>query len=331
MKILITGGAGFIGSHIARFYEKDNQVIVYDNLSRRHLLRKDMPWRFNWIDLENHKNIKLINGDILDVKQLDKHMKKIDTIFHMAGQTGVTSSMKDPKTDFEINCKGTFNILEAARKHDVKNIIYASTNKVYGDNVNLPPKNGIPETFSIDNCEHTPYGCSKLTGDLYTQDYGYLYGIKIGVFRMSCIYGTHQLGVEDQGWVAWFTIATLLDKPITIYGNGKQVRDVLWVYDLIDAYDKFLKSKYKVKVYNIGGGTKNTLSLLKLVYLLKKMTSKQSKITYADRRPADQDVYISDIRKISKELKWEPKIDVNTGLSKLIRWVEENKAMFKKQ
>jgi len=231
--------------------------------------------------------------------------------------------------------------LEAARRADVSNFIYSSTNKVYGDNVDKLPlmeldkeyryktTYGIDEGFSIDRCEHTPYGCSKLAADLYVQDYGHLYGIKTGVFRMSAIYGPNQFGVEDQGWVAWFAIATLLGKPITIYGDGKQVRDTLYVEDLIKAYDAFLKSKVKNGVYNIGGGIKNKTSLLQLIDLLEKLTGKRSEFNYADWRPADQKVYISDTHKIKHELGWEPTTSLKEGLIKLIRWIEANKRIFK--
>lgn len=249
--------------------------------------------------------------------------------------------MIDPAIDFDINAKGTFKVLEAARKNDVKNIIYASTNKVYGNNVNkvkkecaqsewkmIDPENGIPESFSIDHCEHTQYGCSKLAADLYVQDYAHLYGMKTGVFRMSCIYGPNQFGVEDQGWVAWFTIATLLGKNLNIYGDGKQVRDVLYVEDLINAYDMFLKSKIKNAVYNIGGGTNNRTSLLQLVDLLEQLTGKRSNVIYNDWRPADQEVYISDISKIKKELGWEPTTSLKDGLNTMIEWINKNKKLF---
>jgi len=187
---------------------------------------------------------------------------------------------------------------------------------------------GIPETFPLDLCEHTPYGVSKFTGDLYAQDYAHVYGLKTGVFRMSCIYGTRQFGVEDQGWVAWFTIATALNKPITIYGDGKQVRDVLYVTDLIDLYDKFLNSNSKHGVYNTGGGSSNTLSLLELLELLKSSTGKRSSISFSDWRPSDQKVFISDISKANSELDWAPKISPQDGIKKLADWVEQNKNIF---
>jgi len=344
MKILITGGAGFVGSHAAEYFaNKGNEVICYDNLSRAELLKKEsIDITYNWNYLKNIRNVTLIKGDVKDLEKLKDAAKGADTIIHTAAQTAVTTSVVDPKTDFEVNALGTFNMLEAARANDVEKVVYCSTNKVYGDNVNKIKviekekryvfedkfKNGIQESFSTDICEHTPYGCSKFTGDIYSQDYGHSYGLKTGVFRMSCIYGIRQFGVEDQGWVAWFTIATILGKPITIYGDGKQVRDVLYVEDLVKAYDTFLTSN-RSAVFNAGGGALNTMSLLELLDILKDLTGKSSTINFADWRPSDQKVYISDISKAKKALKWEPKIDPREGVKRLVNWVEKNKDILK--
>jgi len=344
MKILITGGAGFVGSHAAEYFaNKGNEVICYDNLSRAELLKKEsIDTTYNWNYLKNIKNVKLIKGDIRDLEKLKDAAKGADTIIHAAAQTAVTTSVVEPKTDFEINALGTFNMLEAARANDVKAIVYCSTNKVYGNNVNTIKviekekryvfgdkfKNGIPESFSTDLCEHTPYGCSKFTGDIYCQDYGHLYGLRTGIFRMSCIYGTRQFGVEDQGWVAWFTIATVMGKPITIYGDGKQVRDVLYVEDLVKAYDSFLNTNDN-GVYNTGGGAGNTMSLLELLDILEELTGRRSKVRFADWRPSDQKVYISDISKAKKALEWEPMIAPQEGVRRLVDWVEKNKDLLK--
>ena len=344
MKILVAGGAGFVGSHVAEHYAKQkNEVIVFDNLCRAKLLNKDEKnSKYNWNYMEKNKNIKLVKGDIINYDEILQSSKNVDVIVHAAAQTAVTTSIVDPKQDFLTNALGTFNVLEAARKNDVKTVVYCSTNKVYGENVNKINviesdkkydfeesfRKGINENFNIDLCEHTPYGCSKLTGDLYAQDYGHLYGIKTGVFRMSCIYGTRQFGVEDQGWVAWFTIATMLGKPITIYGDGKQVRDVLYVTDLVNIFDKFIGSGKKSTVCNAGGGHKNTISLLELIDILKEITGKESKISFSEWRPSDQKVYISDISKAEKELNWEPKISPKEGVKKLVDWVNQNKNIF---
>ncbi len=333
---MVTGGAGFVGSHTAEYYQqKGEEVVVFDNLSRAALLKYDSPHTYNWNYLKS-KGIELINGDIRDFDQVRGACEGVDVIVHTAAQTAVTTSVQDPKTDFEVNTLGTFNVLEAARRNDVETVVYCSTNKVYGENVNnlevieketrYAFKNfrGVPEDFPVDLCEHTPYGCSKLAGDLYTQDYGHLYGLKTGVFRMSCIYGTRQFGVEDQGWVAWFTIATILGKPITIYGDGKQVRDVLYVTDLVRAYDAFLENG-KSGVYNMGGGSENTLSLLELLDLLEEFTGRKSPIRFDNWRPSDQKVYISDITRAKTELGWRPEINPREGVKRLVGWVEANK------
>lgn len=344
MKILVTGGAGFVGSHVVEHFAKNgDDVVAFDNISRAILLKKsDKNSMYNWSFLKQFKNVTLTKASILDFNKLLKAVKDVDVIIHAAAQTAVTTSIKDPKSDFEVNAFGTFNVLEAARKADVEQVLYCSTNKVYGDNVNninvqqkstryvFEPKfwKGIPETFDIDLNEHTPYGCSKLTGDLYTQDYARLYGLKTGVFRMSCIYGTRQFGVEDQGWVAWFTIATALGMPLTIFGDGKQVRDVLYVTDLVEIFNKFIHSRLKHGVFNTGGGHKKTISLLELLDLLERLTGKRSKLSFDDWRPSDQKVYISNITNANKALGWEPKVSPEQGVKKLSDWVNQNKRLF---
>jgi CDP-paratose 2-epimerase len=322
-KILVTGGTGFIGSHVAEYYaKKGEEVIVLDNLSRTEILGKVVgDPLYNWEYLKQYGNLKLVKGDIRSFEQVREVARDGDVIIHVAAQVAVTTSIANPRIDFEINMLGTFNILELARLEDAS-LIFASTNKVYGENVNKIPIveketryeytdprfiEGIPKTFTIDLTGHNSYGCSKLAADIYVQDYAYTYGLKTGVFRMSCIYGERQFGVEDQGWVSWFAIATLTGKPITIYGNGKQVRDVLYIGDLIDVFDKFLNSNLKHEVFNIGGGPKNTLSLLELLEMLKRMSGMNPKISFAEWRPADQRVYISNINKAKVLLNWEPK------------------------
>jgi CDP-paratose 2-epimerase len=346
MKILVTGGAGFIGSHVAEHYAKEgSEVIVLDNLSRVEILGRKMGDPiYNWNYLKNnYRNIKLIKADIRNFEEVKAISKDVDAIVHAAAQVAVTTSLSDPRIDFEINAFGTFNVLEAARLNDAA-LIFCSTNKVYGENVNKIPvkeeekrycfadekyRNGIPETFPIDLTGHSPYGCSKLAADIYVQDYAYTYGLKTGVFRMSCIYGERQFGVEDQGWISWLTIATLTGKPITIYGDGKQVRDVLYVGDLMDAFDKFLNSKLKHEVFNIGGGPKNTLSLLELLEMLKRMSGVNPKVSFAEWRPADQKVYISNINRAKTSLSWEPKTSPENGVKRLVNWVSNNIELFK--
>ena len=347
MKILITGGAGFVGSHTAEYYARNGEdVTVYDNLSRAKLLNySESNAMYNWNYLKDNYDLTLIKGDIRDQKKLEEAAAGMDAIIHTAAQTAVTTSVVDPRTDFEINALGSFNVLEAARKTGAA-VVFCSTNKVYGDNVNKIEvkeenryyefadrefNNGIPETFSTDLCEHTPYGASKFAADVYVQDYARRNEIDAAVFRMSCIYGTRQFGVEDQGWVSWFTIATILGKPITIYGDGKQVRDMLYVTDLVAAFDSFVKKRDKIHhgVYNMGGGVKNKMSLIELLDYLEEISGKRSKLSYEDWRPSDQKVYISDITKVKKELGWEPKVGVRNGVEKLFTWVNENEDLLR--
>jgi CDP-paratose 2-epimerase len=344
-RILVTGGAGFVGSHLAEHFAKnDHEVVIYDNLSRAETLGKSVGQkRHNWNYIsEKFPQIKCLEADVRDFQAVREASKFARVIVHTAGQVAVTTSLRDPRTDFEANALGTFNMLEAARLNDSA-LVFCSTNKVYGENVNhIPVKeqakryvfdhpnyvNGIPENFSTDHTGHSPYGSSKLAADNYVQDYAYSYGLKTGVFRMSCIYGERQFGVEDQGWLAWFAIACLTGKPITIYGNGKQVRDTLYVKDLVEAFDLFIRSKLKHVVFNMGGGPRNTLSVLELLDILQDVTSAKPGVSFSEWRPADQRVYISDIRKAQEMLHWKPKVAPQEGVKRLVNWVRENRHLF---
>lgn len=344
MKILVTGGAGLVGSHCAEFFAlKDDEVIVLDNLMRSQLFgyAKESV-EYNWNYLAKFKNIKRIKGDVRNDSDVRKAIgKEVDVVIHTAGQPGVPSSVRMPKEDFDINAFGTLNVLECLRQISPEAVfLYTSTNKVYGENVDkIPLKEldkryiydgviGVSEEMSTDLTGHTPYGTSKLTGDLYTQEYGHIYRMKTGVFRCSCIYGTRQFGFEDQGWVAWFIIATLFNKPITIYGNGKQVRDMLYVDDLVDAFEKFINSDIKTGVFNIGGGPDNTISLLEFLDELENLTGKKSEVNFADWRPSDQKVYISDTSKLERALNWKSKVSVKEGIKRLTQWIKDNKNYF---
>ncbi len=345
-RMVVTGGAGFIGSHAAEYFaDRGYRVRVVDNLSRATLLKRDdVNARFNWDHLAARGDIELVEADVRDRERTISLLADADVIVHAAAQTAVTTSVTDPEPDFTSNAVGTFHVLEAARLGGKRPIVvYCSTNKVYGENVNAIGVNaretryvfedafahGVPESFSVDRCEHTPYGCSKLTGDLYAQDYAHLYGIRTGVFRMSCIYGTRQFGVEDQGWLAWFTIAALTDQPITIFGDGKQVRDILWVEDLVRAYDAFIRSDVAHGVFNMGGGPANTLSLLELLEILGDRTGRRPSPAFADWRPSDQKVFISDIRHAERVLGWSPAVSPADGVDALVDWVEANRDRFR--
>ncbi len=345
MKILITGGAGMVGSHAAEhFAAKGCQVLVYDNLMRSKIFGVDKrSVEYNWNYLKKLKGICRVKADIRDRRALEKafSMFKPDAVIHAAGQPGVGFSLQEPCEDASINATGTLNVVEALRRVNPKAVlVYCSTNKVYGDNVNSNPileqktryafrhTKGISEGCSIDHCGHTPYGVSKLTGDLYVQDAAQSFGLRTGVFRMSCIYGTRQFGFEDQGWIAWFTIRFILGKSITIYGDGKQVRDVLWVGDLVNAFDKFIFSKSPSAVFNIGGAETNVLSLLELIDFLEKITGRSVKLLFDDWRKFDQKVYVSDITNVRRALKWQPTVSPVVGIARIAEWVGQNKELF---
>ncbi len=336
MKVAVFGGAGFIGGHVcARYAEQGHDVVAFDNFSRKGA-RENAAWL-----CERHPRLAIVEGDIRsDHRALDACVQNADLIFHMAGQVAVTTSVKDPRDDFETNAAGTFNLLEAVRRNAPRAImLYASTNKVYGKMEHVPVvdqgaryayadcPDGIAETQPLDF--YSPYGCSKGCGDQYVHDYARIYGLNTIVFRQSCIYGTRQYGIEDQGWVAWFTIAALFGKQITIYGDGKQVRDVLYIDDLLDAYQMAIDriDVARGRIYNIGGGPAHTLSLLELIALLERELDRPIAPLFDDWRPGDQQVYVSDIRRAQEQFGWEPRVDATHGVRKLAAWARENQAL----
>lgn len=341
MKVLITGGAGFVGSHAAEhFAKKGVEVVVFDNLARANMLGKGQEWsKYNWEYLRtNYRGIRLVEGDIRSLEQVKDVTRGCDLIIHTAAQVAVTSSLNDPITDFTVNALGTLNVLEAARTNDSA-LIFCSTNKVYGDGVNEISlkdlgtrywyddpayQTGIPETFPIDHTVHTPYGCSKLAADIYVQDYGKVYGLRTVVFRMSCIYGERQFGVEDQGWLAHFIKQAITDESITIYGDGKQVRDVLHVDDLVKAMDAaYARSdRLKGEAFNIGGGLENAVSLLEAIEYISELVKKKIEVRFSDWRPADQKVYVSDIRKAMRILDWQPSVGWRVGIRRTYEWMK---------
>jgi CDP-paratose 2-epimerase len=335
----ITGGAGFIGSnYVSRLLDRGEKVTIYDNLSRA-----GAPRNLAWLkDKFGETAFTMTVGDVRDAALLTASSRMADVIVHLAAQVAVTTSVTHPREDFEINAQGTFNVLDAARLNERKPVvIFASTNKVYGgmDDVkvvedatrwryaDLPL--GCPETQPLDF--HSPYGCSKGTGDQYVRDYSRIYELPTVVLRQSCIYGPRQFGVEDQGWVAWMIIAAVTGKQITVYGDGKQIRDLLNVDDLLNAYDAAIARIDTVKgqVYNLGGGPKNILSIwTEFGPMLENLLGKPIPVARAKWRPGDQKVFVADIRKAGRELGWEPKIGVEEGVKKLFEWVRENRSLF---
>lgn len=340
MKIVITGGAGFIGSNAAQYYLGTGaDVVIFDNLSRANT-----PKNLSWLKTLGG-NLTYIKGDVRSLRDTGKlisFFKNADAVLHLAAQVAVTTSVTNPREDFEINALGTFNVLEAMRTAESKaKFIYSSTNKVYGgmedvkvvekstryDYANLPF--GASEDRLLDF--HSPYGCSKGAADQYVHDYERIYGLDTVVMRQSCIYGPRQFGVEDQGWVAWFIIATVLGKPLSIYGDGKQVRDLLHVSDLVRAYDMAITAGEKTRggIYNIGGGSKNTLSVWnEFGPMLKRLSGKDIPVDFSDWRPGDQKIFVADIRKAHDAFGWEPKISVTDGIASLYTWVTQNKSLF---
>jgi CDP-paratose 2-epimerase len=343
MRALVTGGAGFIGCNMSRRLMKEGwRVCILDNLSRPGTAN-NLKW------LKSQGDYRFIKGDTrrpADIARALKAAGRVDAVFHYAGQVAVTTSVTDPRTDFDINALGTFNVLEALRQGLPKSakgrpaLFYSSTNKVYGGMEDIKVverggryqyrdfKRGIPEGRLLDF--HSPYGCSKGAADQYVRDYSRIYRFPTVVFRQSCIYGYRQFGVEDQGWVAWFTIAAALGKDITIYGDGKQVRDVLFIDDLCDAYMAAFKAIRRTggQVYNIGGGAGNQMSLRELLAFLGRFLGRSVPTKRGPWRPGDQPVFVCDIAKARREFGWRPKVGAEEGVRRLHAWVMENRSLF---
>ena len=338
MKIIVTGGAGFIGCNaVARFAHQGHDVVVVDDLSRQ-----GTDGNLEW--LKTQGKFDFVRQDVRGREPLEALFKvhhDADVVLHLAAQVAVTTSVTDPRNDFEINALGTFNVLEATRRFAPRAlVIYSSTNKVYGGLHHIGTQevggrhqlvdrpHGVAESEPLDF--HSPYGCSKGAADQYVVDYARIYGMRTVSLRQSCIYGTRQFGVEDQGWVAWFTIAGVLGRKVTIYGDGKQVRDILFVDDLVDLYEACMSSPDKVsgKAYNVGGGPANQLSLLELLNNLEQRLGRPIERSFAPMRPGDQPVFVADIRKVREELDWQPKTDANTGIARLYDWVATHRQLF---
>jgi CDP-paratose 2-epimerase len=330
-KILVTGGAGFVGSNLCDTLLGGGQdVTVYDNLAR-----PGTETNLAWLESRHGGQVQFIDSDIRDVAALRYAARDIDVIYHLAGQVAVTTSIDDPRRDFEVNALGTLNVLEAARAGGRRPIVvFTSTNKVYGgmEDVEVVRAGsryayaslpfGVPESRPVDF--HSPYGCSKGAGDQYVRDYFRVYGLPTVVFRMSCIYGPRQFGNEDQGWLAHFMIAARAGQQITIYGDGRQVRDALFVDDLVTALRLAVENIGTTagEIYNIGGGPTNTLSVWsEFGPLLRELRGAETNVDFGGWRPGDQRCYVSDIRKAQQDMGWSPRFDVARGLQCLWGWV----------
>ena len=335
--VLITGGAGFIGTNLAaRLLALGRPVLIFDNLSRAGVER-NLDWlRANWGDL-----VRFEHGDVRDSEPLRSCVREASAVFHFAAQVAVTTSMVDPVTDFEINARGTLHILEELRwSGSTAPLVFTSTNKVYGDLADVVLRGtdyryvpvdptilsrGISERRSLSF--HSPYGCSKGTADQYVLDYARSFGIRAAVFRMSCIYGPHQCGTEDQGWVAHFLLRAHNGQPVTLYGDGRQVRDILFVEDLVDALLAAQRAMPAIsgRAFNIGGGPRNTVSLLELLHLIRELTGERPQILHESWRIGDQRYYVSDTRSFGQATGWRPCVAVREGLDLLSRWLVENR------
>jgi CDP-paratose 2-epimerase len=338
LPILITGGAGFIGTNLAhRLAAAGRRVLVFDNLSRPGVQRN-----LAWLRATHGDRVEALIADVRDAEAVRSAVGKAAQVFHFAAQVAVTSSIVDPVHDFDVNVRGTLNLLEAMR--DIPHppsLVFTSTNKVYGalgdialvrSATRCSPKRGRYSEHGVDERRpldfHSPYGCSKGAADQYVLDYARSYGLPALVFRMSCIYGPHQCGTEDQGWVAHFLLKALADAPITIFGDGRQVRDILHVDDLVEA---FLLAQQHVgrlagEPFNIGGGAANAVSLLDVVEHIARLNGGAPEIHHGERRLGDQAYYVSDCRKFSAATQWHPRMGAREGIAHLYHWLKEQRA-----
>jgi CDP-paratose 2-epimerase len=332
---LVTGGAGFIGTNLAeRLVSGGQRVLIFDNLSRAGV-RKNL----RWLREQFPEQVDIEIADVRDPDAVLYAVERADSIYHFAAQVAVTTSLEDPTKDFEINARGTLNVLEAMRRcRSSASLIVTSTNKVYGalDGVELRKRgqryvpvdaelrnSGISESRSLDF--HSPYGCSKGTADQYVLDYTRSYGLQAVVFRMSCIYGPHQFGNEDQGWVAHFLMKAREGHPIVIYGDGCQVRDVLYVADLVNALTLASSNiqALRGRAFNIGGGPRNTLSLLELIDLLQARLGRPVELEFSSWRQGDQRYYVTDTSRFEAATGWRPQVSPQTGIASLLDWLDQ--------
>ncbi|MGZ2411872.1 CDP-paratose 2-epimerase [Sphingomonas sp. F9_3S_D5_B_2] len=336
--ILITGGAGFIGSNLAdRLAGEGHNIVVYDALSRAGVERN-----LAWLKSRHGARVSSVVGDVRDEDELVRAAADAKAVFHMAAQVAVTTSMVDPRDDFETNVRGTINLLDAIRLRGERvPVIFASTNKVYGDLGDVEfnagddrhePAGeiagmGIDESRPLDF--HTPYGCSKGAADQYVLDYCRSFGIPTAVFRMSCIYGQRQMGTEDQGWVAHFLIRALEGEPITIYGDGRQVRDILDVADAVDAYVRAWEriDEVRGRAFNLGGGPANAISLRQLLEEIRAITRRDVDVRYEDWRPGDQRWYVSNTAAARDALGLAQPRGWHDGVARLAAWLSQERGL----
>jgi CDP-paratose 2-epimerase len=335
--VLITGGAGFIGCNLAhRLLRMGKRVLIMDNLSRT-----GVDENLRWLRQNHDERLVVEIGDVRDIHTLRSALRHAERVYHLSAQVAVTTSLIHPLDDFDVNLRGTMNLLECLRGlPKPPPVLFTSTNKVYGALGDLQledggeryepsdkavRRNGIAEDRPLDF--HSPYGCSKGAADQYVLDFAHTLGIPGIVFRMSCVYGPHQFGTEEQGWVAHFLIRALEDEPITLYGDGRQVRDLLYVDDLVNA---LLLAQDHIdelsgQAFNIGGGPANTMSLLELIDFIGRLTGREPRVEFDDWRLADQKYYVSNTGKFSRSTGWQPATSVRRGVELLHRWLMESR------
>jgi CDP-paratose 2-epimerase len=338
MRVLITGGAGFIGSNAGRrLRELGHEVVLFDNLTRP-AARYNLRWLQGL-----HPDVRFVQGDVRNENDLRLiEQERFDAILHLAAQVAVTTSILDPVEDWGSNALGTFRVLEAIRHRygstpeKAPLLVYSSTNKVYGHLTSgetlrdgrwdlATATDGVSESETLSF--ESPYGCSKGAADQYVVDYHRSYGLPTVSYRQSCIYGPRQFGEEDQGWVAWFALAATFGLPLTIYGDGLQVRDLLWVDDLVDAYVAAIERRDTVagRAYNLGGGPGFRLSLKELIGMLEQRLGRKIAVEHGPPRLGDQRVFYCDIRRAKQDLAWEPKVDPAAGVDRLLAWISDNR------
>jgi CDP-paratose 2-epimerase len=334
--ILVTGGAGFLGSNLAdRLAAAGRQVLVLDSLAR-----PGVEANLEWLKARHKGRVAALLADVRDAEAVREAVRGVGAVLHLAAQVAVTTSLEDPVRDFEVNARGTLNLLEAVRREaQAPPVLFASTNKVYGK---LLPEDalerrgerwepreealraGCAESAPLDL--YSPYGCSKGVADQYVLDYARCFGLRTLVFRMSCLYGPRQFGTEDQGWVAHFLIRALRGEPVTVYGDGAQVRDALYVDDAVDAWLLGLREidRLKGRAFNLGGGPANTLSLIEMLAHIERLTGRAPEAAFGDWRPGDQRWYVSDTSAFERATGWRAGVGLGDGLGRLLAWLREN-------
>jgi len=343
MKVLVTGGCGFLGSHVCEYFANSGEAVIsYDNMTKHELQRTgfatERARNYNW-DYLKSIGVEMVKADVRNLEELLDHTSNCDYIVHTAAQPAMTISWENPVLDMTTNVIGTFNVLEAARQHKIP-VASCATIHVYGNEINrglregqtryLREPEGIDESHPILEGTLTPLHASKVAGDIYVQVYIHTYGVEAASFRLTGIYGTRQFGGEDHGWVANFCIRSIMGWPITIFGTGKQVRDIIYATDVSRAFDAFYQTRVP-GIYNIGGGSYTQMSLLDASDLIAEINGVRPVVRFAEERHGDLRYFVCDISKAKRELNWGPTIKPQEGITKLVKWIKENKSIFQKE